>query len=206
MKHKVLSILLLLAALFFTNTAHATVFTWSMHNLTFEVPDGGQVTYNSATHFEIMWHDMAVIIDLYNKNGVNDKTAKNELLRRANGFNMFDTNIDNLRVKGFKCRTLDGTMPDGSRALLANLECKNKDLFITVTVNYLLGNIEYAEDIIKSFSIGKQKAKEEKKQKVQTEENAKAQEEKLRKEQELMREENKKAEKKNKKVYKTYDI
>lgn len=46
-----------------------------------------------------------------------------------------------------------------------------------MTVNYLLGSIEEAEDVVKSFAIGKQKAKKEKKQKVQSAEDAKAVEE-----------------------------
>lgn len=178
--------------------ALASVFTWSIHNLTFEVPDGGTVTYNSANHFEIVWNDMAIIITLYNKQGVNDKNTDIELQRRANDFNMYDTNMGKLKVKGFKCKTLDGTMPDGSRALLANLICNKKDLFITVTINYLLGNLEIAEDMVKSFTIGRQKVKEEKKQKVQTEADAKVQEEKLKKEAE--------EKKKPKKEYQTYDI
>ena len=178
--------------------ALASVFTWSIHNLTFEVPDGGTVTYNSSNHFEIMWNDMAIIITLYNKQGVNDKNTDIELQRRANDFNMYDTNMGKLKVKGFKCKTLDGTMPDGSRALLANLICNKKDLFITVTINYLLGNLEIAEDMVKSFTIGRQKVKEEKKQKVQTEADAKVQEEKLKKEAE--------EKKKPKKEYQTYDI
>ena len=158
-------------------TAQASVLTWSIHNLTFEVPDGGTVTYNSADHFEIMWDDMAIIISLYNKQGVNDKNTDIELQRRANDFNMFDTETGKLKVKGFKCKTLDGTMPDGSHTLLANLVCNNRDLMVSVTVNYLLGNIEEAEDIVKSFTIGKQKAKKEKKQKIQSAEDAKAVEE-----------------------------
>ena len=68
-------------------------------------------------------------------------------------------------------------MPDGSHTLLANLVCNNRDLMVSVTVNYLLGNIEEAEDIVKSFTIGKQKAKKEKKQKIQSAEDAKAVEE-----------------------------
>ena len=44
-------------------------------------------------------------------------------------------------------------------------------------MNYLLGSIEEAEDVVKSIAIGKQKAKKEKKQKVQSAEDAKAVEE-----------------------------
>ena len=66
---------IVLASALAATTAQASVLTWSIHNLTFEVPDGGTVTYNSADHFEIMWDDMAIIISLYNKQGVNDKNT-----------------------------------------------------------------------------------------------------------------------------------
>lgn len=155
----------------------AAILTWSAHNLTFEVPDGGTVTYNSASHFEIMWHDMALVITLYNKQGVNDDNMQMDLARRANGYNMYECQPNKIKVKGFKCYSLTGTMPDGSHTLFANLVCKNRDLLVSVTVNYLLGSIEEAEDVVKSFAIGKQKAKKEKKQKVQSAEDAKAVEE-----------------------------
>ncbi|MGM9804265.1 MAG: hypothetical protein ACI308_08830 [Muribaculaceae bacterium] len=169
--------LMALAALLMASVhCHATVFTWSVHNLTFEVPDGGTVTYNSATHFEIMWQDMALVIDLYSKEGTNNDNMRNNLLRRASSFNMYDNQTNKIKVKGFKSYSLTGTMPDGSHTLLANLVCNNRDLLACVTINYLLGNIEEAEDIVKSFTIGKQKLKKEKKQKVQTEEDAIAKE------------------------------
>lgn len=155
----------------------AAILTWSAHNLTFEVPDGGTVTYNSASHFEIMWQDMALVITLYNKQGANDDNMQMDLARRANGYNMYECQPNKIKVKGFKCYSLTGTMPDGSHTLLANLVCKNRDLLVSVTVNYLLGSIEEAEDVVKSFAIGKQKAKKEKKQKVQSAEDAKAVEE-----------------------------
>lgn len=155
----------------------AAILTWSAHNLTFEVPDGGTVTYNSASHFEIMWHDMALVITLYNKQGANDDNMRTDLMRRANGYNMYECQPNKIKVKGFKCYSLTGTMPDGSHTLFANLVCKNRDLLVSVTVNYLLGSIEEAEDVVKSFAIGKQKAKKEKKQKVQSAEDAKAVEE-----------------------------
>ena len=157
--------------------ADASILTWSIHNLTFEVPDGGTVTYNSASHFEIMWQDMALVITLYNKQGANDDNMRADLQRRAAGYNMFECQPCKLKVKGFKSYLLTGTMPDGSHTLLANLVCNNRDLLVSVTVNYLLGNIEEAEDIVKSFTIGKQKAKKEKKQKIQSAEDAKAVEE-----------------------------
>ncbi|MGN0214550.1 MAG: hypothetical protein ACI4AH_07065 [Muribaculaceae bacterium] len=170
MKQIFLIIALALASL----SANALVLTWSIHNLTFEVPDGGTVTYNSATHFEIMWQDMALVIDIYNKDGATDENMRENLLRRANGYNMFDNQTNKIKVKGFKCHSLTGTMPDGSHTLLANLICNNRNLLVMVTVNYMLGDIEEAEDIVKSITIGKQKIKKEKKQKIQSEEDAKA--------------------------------
>lgn len=157
-------------------STNAAVLTWSAYDITFEVPDGGSVTYNSTNHFEVMWQDMALVIDIYSKEGATDEVLKNNLLRRASGYNMFDTTPNKLKVKGFKCHSITGTMPDGSHTLLSNLVCNNKNIVVAVTVNYLLGNIEEAEDIVKSFTIGKQKIKKEKKQKIQSEEDAIAKE------------------------------
>ena len=170
-----IAVMMILSAMAST-AVNASVLTWSIHNLTFEVPDGGTVTYNSPTHFEIMWQDLALVIEIYGKEGALEDIVKNNLLRRANGYNMYDTQVGKLKVKGFKCHTLTGTMPDGTHTLLANLVCNKKDLLVSVTVNYLLGNIEEAEDIVKSFTIGKQKLKKEKKQKIQSEEDAIAKE------------------------------
>ena len=198
MKAKLITLIISLAMSI--SSLSASVYTWSIHNLTFEVPDGGEVTYNSPSRFEIMWYDMAVIIQLYNKQGATDNVVKADLVRRANDFNMFDTSIGKLKVKGFKCTTLNGSMPDGSQTLLADLISNDKDIFASVTINYLLGNMDLAEDIVKSFTIGTQVNKEEKKQKIQSEEDAKAQDEKARQK----NSENKN--KKKKKVYQTFHI
>ena len=66
MRHIVATILLavLLACGF---ESQASVYTWSKHNLTFEVPDGGFVTYNSNTRFEVSWEDMVMTIQLFGK-------------------------------------------------------------------------------------------------------------------------------------------
>ena len=40
--------------------ASAAVYTWSRYDLSFETPDGGFVTYNTPTRFEIQWEDMVM--------------------------------------------------------------------------------------------------------------------------------------------------
>ena len=63
----------------------------------------------------------------------------------------------------------DGTMPDGSRAIIADLVSKHQNLIVEITVNYLYGNREIVEDMIKSFAENKTKQPnhERKHQKVQ---------------------------------------
>ena len=58
MRRLALSILLVLVALL----SQAAVYTWSQYNLNFEVPDGGFVTYNSNTRFEIQWDEMVMVV------------------------------------------------------------------------------------------------------------------------------------------------
>jgi len=167
---------------------HASVYTWSRYNLTFETPDNGFVTYSTNTRFEIQWEDMVVTIQLYNKDESDEKYIKELLDRKALGFNMYDTKQGKMKVKGFKPLYIEGTMPDGSRGVICDLISDKQDLIIEVTVNYLFGNREAVDDIIKSFAEGKKpKADKEKKhkQKVQSKEDADQQEKELKKEQEL---------------------
>ena len=65
-------------------------------------------------------------------------------------------------------------MPDGSRAIIADIVSKHQNLIIEVTVNYLYGNREIVEDMIKSFAENKtqQPNHERKRQKVQTKQKA----------------------------------
>lgn len=181
-----LSLLLLIAA--GTATADATVYNWSRYDLSFETPDGGFVTYNSNTRFEIQWEDMVMTIQLYSKDKGDEKKMLNEnLQRKALGYNMYDLGNGKLKVKGFKkTYSITGTMPDGSRAIIADLVSKHQNLIVEVTVNYLFGNRESVEDMIKSFAENKtqQPNHERKRQKVQTRQKAKQQDKRDKKQQE----------------------
>ena len=181
-----LSLLLLIAA--GTATADATVYNWSRYDLSFETPDGGFVTYNSNTRFEIQWEDMVMTIQLYSKDKGDEKKMLNEnLQRKALGYNMYDLSNGKLKVKGFKkTYSITGTMPDGSRAIIADLVSKHQNLIVEVTVNYLYGNRESVEDMIKSFAENKtqQPNHERKRQKVQTRQKAKQQDKRDKKQQE----------------------
>jgi len=162
---------LLLVALFSANDAAATVYNWSRYDLTFETPEDGFVTFNSNTRFEIQWEDMVMTVQLYSKDKGDEKKLLTEnLQRKALGYSMYDLHDGKLKVKGFKkTYSIDGTMPDGSRAIIADIVSKRQNLIIEVTVNYLYGNREIVEDMIKSFAENKEKKPnhEPKHQKVQ---------------------------------------
>lgn len=159
-----------------SNDADATIYTWSRYDLSFETPDDGFVTYNSNTRFEIQWEDMVMTVQLYSQDKGDEKKMLNEnLLRKARGYNMYDLHEGKIKVKGFKkTYSIDGTMPDGSRAIIADLVSKHQNLIVEITVNYLFGNRETVEDMIKSFAENKtQKPNHERKrQKVQTKQKA----------------------------------
>ena len=173
---------LLLAIAAGTATIDATVYNWSRYDLSFETPDGGFVTYNSNTRFEIQWEDMVMTVQLYSQEQGNDKKLLTEnLQRKALGYSMYDLNNGKIKVKGFKkTYSITGTMPDGSRAIIADLVSKHQNLIVEVTVNYLYGNREMVEDMIKSFAENKnqQPNHERKRQKVQTRQKAKQQDKK----------------------------
>lgn len=165
----------------------ATVYNWSRYDLSFETPEGGFVTYNSPSRFEIQWEDMVMTVQLYTKDKGDEKKLLNEnLQRKALGYSMYDLSHGKLKVKGFKkTYSIYGTMPDGSRAVIADIVSKHQNLIIEVTVNYLYGNREVVEDMIKSFAENKtqQPNHERKRQKVQTKQKAE-QEKKKQKQQE----------------------
>lgn len=163
----------------------AEEYTMPRYNITFDAPPGGRITYSAINRSEVMWHDMALIINIYGKKDTTDDMIRRNLYRTANQYNMYDTQLTKLKVKGFKTFTLEGTMPDGSRALMCNLVSPKNDLIISVMINYLFGNREDVEHIVKSFAEGRHAAHEEKKQKVQSEEDARKEKEKLNKEKEL---------------------
>ena len=192
-------LLLLLMLLPAWTPATATVYTWSRYDLSFETPDDGFVTYMSNTRFEIQWEDMVMTVHLYSKDKGDDKKLLNEnLQRKALGFNMYDLNNGKLKVKGFKkTYSIYGTMPDGSRAIIADLVSKRQNLIVEVTVNYLYGNREVVEDMIKSFAENKQQKPnhERKRQKVQSKQDADRQQ------REKQKQENQRQERKKEKLY-----
>ena len=162
---------LLLVAFFGATDAAATVYNWSKYDLSFETPEDGFVVFNSPTRFEIQWEDMVMTVQLYSQDSGDEKKLLTEnLQRKAMGYNMYDLHDGKIKVKGFKkTYSIDGTMPDGSRAVIADIVSKRQNLIIEVTVNYLYGNREIVEDMIKSFAENKQQKPnhERKHQKVQ---------------------------------------
>ena len=169
-----LMLLFLLLATSFSS--QATIYNWSRYDLSFETPEDGFVTFNSPTRFEVQWEDMVMTVQLYIKDKGDEKKMLNEnLQRKALGYSMYDLHNGKIKVKGFKkTYSIDGTMPDGSRAIIADIVSKHQNLIIEVTVNYLYGNREIVEDMIKSFAENKkqQPNHERKRQKVQTKQKA----------------------------------
>jgi len=183
MMRMALAMLLMLASVV---DASATVYNWSRYDLSFETPDGGFVTYNSPTRFEVQWEDMVMTVQLYSRDkGDEKKMLTQNLQRKALGYSMYDLSNGKLKVKGFKkTYSLYGTMPDGSRAIIADIVSKHQNLIIEITVNYLYGNREVVEDMIKSFAENKnlKPNHERKHQKVQTKQKAKQEQEKAKQE------------------------
>ena len=176
MKYLLSFLMCLVMLLVCSMDAAGAVYNWSRYDLTFETPDGGFVTFNSNTRFEIQWEDMVMTVQLYSQEkGYDKKLLTENLQRKALGYNMYDLSNGKIKVKGFKkTYSIYGTMPDGSRAVIADIVSKHQNLIIEVTVNYLYGNREAVEDIIKSFAENKDKKPnhERKRQKVQTKQDA----------------------------------
>jgi len=179
---RILTTAALLLMLLVSLPASATVYTWSRYDLSFETPDWGFVSYQSNTRFEIQWDDMVMTVQLYSQDkGADKKMLTNNLQRKALGYSMYDLHDGKIKVKGFKkTYSLDGTMPDGSRAVIVDLVSKHQNLIVEITVNYLFGNRETVEDMIKSFAENKtqQPNHETKRQKVQKKEDADKQQQK----------------------------
>ena len=198
MNSRILWISLLMMMLLGSVDASATIYNWSRYDLSFETPEGGFVTFNSNTRFEIQWEDMVMTVQLYSKDKGDEKKMLNEnLQRKALGYSMYDLSNGKIKVKDFKkTYSIDGTMPDGSRAIIADIVSKHQNLIIEVTVNYLYGNREIVEDMIKSFAENKkqQPNHERKRQKVQTKQKA----DKQRKEQQRKQQETQKPARKEK--------
>lgn len=182
---------LALAALAMTMclSINAKVYTWDKFGIAFEAPEGGHIPFsffqdpNSA---QVEWDEMVMTLQRYIKNENTNKKNLNERLKsRALGYNMYDTKLNEIKVKGFKCYSLEGTMPDGTRCIISYLVSEKTSTVIEVVVNYLLGNQEVVEDILKSFSEGnnqKPNEREKPKQKIQKKEDADKQEQELKKE------------------------
>lgn len=165
-KHIIIVILLVVSIL----PAVARDLTWSRYNLNFSVPEGGYEIMNTPTYYEHQWEDMLLTVRLYTK----DKTENKEiytttLQRKAAEFNMYEVKRTKIKVKNFDTYALEGIMPDGTRALLVNLVSKKSELVVQVVVNYLFGNREMVEDVVKSFAENPNRKPnhETKKQKIQ---------------------------------------
>ena len=187
LQHSLQWMALLILLLTSNINASATVYNWSRYDLSFETPEGGLVTFNSPTRFEIQWEDMVMTVQLYSQDKGDEKKMLTEnLQRKALGYNMYDLHDGKIKVKGFKkTYSIDGTMPDGSRAIIADIVSKRQNLIIEVTVNYLYGNREIVEDMVKSFAENKSKQPnhERKRQKVQTKQKAEKEKQKSKKQQ-----------------------
>lgn len=157
-------------------TASANVYTWSRYNLNFETPEGGFIPYSNAAYVEIHWEDMLLTTQIFIKDKKDKKKVYEEnLQRKALGYNMYDIETVKIKVKDFDTYAIEGTMPDGTRAIIADLVAKKHDLVVEVSINYLLGNREIAEDIVKSYAINTEKKpaeRKKKKQKVQKKDDA----------------------------------
>ena len=161
----------------------------SWQNFTFFAPEGGYVNYCTNNHLEIVWEDMMLVADLQPLVDYDKDTFHDYLTSQARSLTMYDIEKEKIKVKGFQSYAVAGTLPDGSRAILCDLQSKKAGVRLSLTVNYLLGNRDRAEDLIKSFSFGTKKANKQKepqqKQKIQSPEKAKEAEEAIKKEKEL---------------------
>lgn len=185
-------ILLISAALIvaLANPMQARIYTWDKFNIAFEGPDDGYVPFdffqdpNSA---QVDWDDMVMTLQRYTKNENTNKKNLNEALKsRALGFNMYETKLREIKVKGFKCYAIEGTMPDGSRCIICYLVSDKTPTVLEVVVNYLLGNRDTVEDMIKSFSENNNQQpneREKPKQKIQKKEDAEKEEQEIKKKQ-----------------------
>jgi len=178
--------LLLVSAL---GTSQAEVYTWSKYDIAFDAPEGGYVPYSffqDPSSAQINWDEMVMTLQHYLKNeNTTKKNLEERLKSRAMGFNMYDTKMIKIKVKGFKSHSLEGTMPDGTRCIISYLVSEKTSTVIEVVVNYLYGNQEVVEDIIKSFSEGKDKKPNERakpKQKIQKKKDAEKEKEEIEKE------------------------
>ena len=165
MKINVKRTILALVAAFPLLAVNAETLTWQRYNLSFEVPDGGYVTYKTSTAYELQWHDLTFSIRLFDKSGADDNFLKYNLRKSASSYNMYDTQLHKSKIDGFKGFNLTGTLPDGSRACLTNVTSKKSNLLVQIEINYFVGDEARVDAILKSLTEGKPKATKEKKEK-----------------------------------------
>ncbi len=172
-----------------TFSANAKVYTWDKYDIAFEAPEGGHIPFSffqDPSSAQVNWDEMVMTLQHYIKNeNTNKKNLEERLKSRAMGFNMYDTDMMKIKVKGFKCYALEGTMPDGTRCIIAYLVSEKTTTVLEVVVNYLFGNQEVVEEMIKSFSEGNDKKpneREKPKQKIQKKKDAEKEKQELEKE------------------------
>lgn len=149
MKKTILMLMLVALAL----PAMALDLTWSKYNLNFSVPDGGYELMSTSTHYERQWEDMLLTVHLYTKDPSGKKDIYTTTLqRKAADFNMYEVKNTKIKVKNFDTYAVEGIMPDGTRGLLVNLVSKKSELVVQIVFNYLFGNREAVEEVVKSFA------------------------------------------------------
>lgn len=166
MKKTILMLMLVAMAL----PAMALDLTWSKYNLNFSVPDGGYELMSTSTHYERQWEDMLLTVHLYTKDPSGKKDLYTTTLqRKAADFNMYEVKKTKIKVKNFDTYAVEGIMPDGTRGLLVNLVSKKSELVVQIVFNYLFGNREAVEEVVKSFAENPDRKPnhEERKQKIQ---------------------------------------
>ena len=133
--------------------AMALDLTWSKYNLNFSVPEGGFELLNTSVRYERQWEDMLLTVHLYTKDTDSKKDIYlTTLQRKAADFNMYEVKKTKIKVKNFDTYAVEGIMPDGTRGLLVNLVSKKSELVVQIVVNYLFGNREAVEEVVKSFA------------------------------------------------------
>ncbi|MBR5117689.1 MAG: hypothetical protein IK100_03450 [Muribaculaceae bacterium] len=188
-KYLYLSALMVAIAFWSSFTADAKVYTWDKYDIAFDAPEGGHVPFSffqDPSSAQVNWDEMVMTLQRYVKNeNTNKKNLEERLKSRAIGFNMYETKMMKIKVKGFKSHALEGTMPDGTRCIIAYLVSEKTSTVLEIVVNYLYGNQEAVEEMIKSFSEGnnqKPNEREKPKQKIQKKKDADKEKEEIEKE------------------------
>ena len=81
-------------------TAYAKEYRWN-YNLCFDAPEEARIAYNSRVRLEMVWHDMAYIVNVCRNVGDNDELLKRDLQRTAADYNMWDTRTSKYSNKSF---------------------------------------------------------------------------------------------------------